>query len=89
MMEFDSKDKLYRLKDLHELQKLQTIYCGFVDMQIETRKDVRLTAVSFCSYTEEFGSKSKLYFYKLSWEKDNTDEINKIEKELKKLSKEY
>ena len=89
MMEFDSKNKLYKLKDLHELHKLQLIYCGFVDMHIETRKDMKLTAVSFCNYTEEFGLKSKLYMHKLSWDKDNTDEINKIEKELKKLSKDY
>lgn len=89
MMEFDSKNNLYKLETLNKLQKLQIIYCGFVDMQIETRKDMRITALSFCSYTEEFASKSKLFIYKLSWDKDNTDELKKIEKELDKLSKKY
>ena len=89
MMEFDSKNKLYKLKDLHTLQALQLVYCGFVDMQIETRKDLRLTAVTYCNYTPEFGSKSKLFIHKLSWDEDNTNELRKIEKELEKLSKQY
>ena len=89
MMEFELKNKLYKLKDLHALHALQLTYCGFVDMQIETRKDMRVTAVSFCNYTEEFTNKSKLFVYKLSWDKDNTDELKRIEKELDKLSKKY
>lgn len=89
MTEFDSKDKLYRQRDLSALHELQMIYCGFIDIQIETRKDLRLTAVSFCNYSFNFGTKSKLFIYKLNWSEDNTNTISKIRKELEKLSKQY
>lgn len=64
---------------------MQMTYCGSVDISIETRKDMRVTAISFCDYGYMYTKKSKLYVHKLSWDKDNTEEINEIEKELEQL----
>ena len=86
--EFDRRNNL-RILDLERLHHLQSIFCGVVDISIETRKDMRITAVSFCGYTEEFESKSKLHIHKLSWDKDNTEEIEKIKQEIEKLCKKY
>ena len=85
MIQFEDKKNTYRSHDLHKLHKLQMTYCGSVDMSIETRKDMRVNAISFCNYGYMYTEKSKLYVHKLSWDKDNTEEINEIEKELEKL----
>ena len=88
-MKFIDKNEYLKLQDLDRLHKLQVMYCGFADISIETRKDIRMTCVSICSYTEEFARKSKLSVHKLSWDADNEAEIRKIEKELEKLVEKY
>lgn len=89
MVQFEDKTNTYRLHDLHKLHKLQMTYCGSVDISIETRKDMRVTVISFCNYGYMYTEKSKLYVHKLSWDKDNTEEINEIEKELDQLFIKY
>lgn len=76
----------YDIKKLHELQEK---YIGIVDMQIETRKDMKLTMVMFCNYSDGFSSKSKFYVYKLWWFRNNDSELYRIEKDLEMLSRKY
>lgn len=76
----------YDIKKLHELQEK---YIGIVDMQIETRKDMKLTMVMFCNYSDGFSAKSKFYVYKLWWFRNNDSELYRIEKDLEMLSKKY
>ena len=89
IVEFESPVKLQKLQDLNRIQKLQLIYCGFVDMLVETRKDQMTTQVSFCNYSYGFGSKSELFIYKLKWTEDNSSTFAEIEKQLEKIAKDY
>lgn len=71
------------------LQELQMKYLGKIDISIKTRKDMNKTCLEFCNYTSNFEKKSKLYIYKLDWNKDNTAKIEEIKKELDFLDKIY
>lgn len=88
-MEFERKEDSLKLQDLHKLQMLQIVYCGVIDIQIETRKDQAVTMVKFCNYLGDFVEKSKLYIYKLPWYEDNSKELDEIEQDLKMLYKKY
>lgn len=75
---------------LNHLHKLQEIYIGVIDIEISTRKDMKLTSVTFCSYdyndvTKQLTNSTELYVHKLEWYKNEVeiqDELNKITKEL-------
>lgn len=75
---------------LDELQKLQYIYLGSIDMTIETRRDMKTTCVHFCTYlydnvNKEFHKTSKLYVHKIPWSISDYDlsvELTQIKIEL-------
>lgn len=75
---------------LRELHMLQELYVGSIDIYIETRKDLKLTSVHFCTYlyddvNREFHKKSKLYVHKIPWSISDYDlsvELTQIKIEL-------
>ncbi len=70
-----------KLEDLQRLQKLQSDYIGYLDIQIETRNDQQQTMFSMTNFPQS----KKLYVHKLSWLYDNTKEFEKIESEINEL----
>ena len=77
------------ISDIKKLHELQFKYLGIIDMNIETRKDMKATSVSYCSYPGDFPKGAKLYFHKLKWFENTENEIHQIELELEMLSKKY
>lgn len=69
------------MNDLQTLQQLQAKYIGWLDIQIETRADQQSTMFTVTNYP--YGG--KLYVHKLSWFEDNSEEFEKINKEIKIL----
>ncbi len=82
---------------LQELQRLQQIYLGSIDINIETRYDQKLTGFNFCAYKyndeiDSFISTSKLYCHKFYWIntiEENEIELSKVKEELAKLYNTY
>ena len=79
---------------LRELHMLQELYVGSIDISIETRKDLKLTAVTFCTYiydevNKEFHKKSKLYVHKILWNLSDYELKTELMQIKLELAKEY
>lgn len=70
-------------EDLHRLLRFQEENIGILDISIETRADKQATMFTMTNYPKS----RKLYIYKLSWNEDNTERIEKIEREIENLLK--
>lgn len=72
-----------KTKDLATLQLFQIKYSGWIDISIETRKDLHSTCVMYTNYgTGNDSKKYNLVSHKLSWVNDNCKEIEEIKKDL-------
>ena len=79
---------------LKHLQLLQELYMGVIDIEISTRKDMKVTAISFCSYdynivSKELTNKTKLYVHKFEWSKSDYELQEELELVIKELANIY
>jgi hypothetical protein len=70
-------------EDLKRLQRFQEENIGLLDISIETRADKQATMFTMTNYPKS----RRLCIYKLSWNEDNTEKFEKIEKEIENLLK--
>lgn len=70
-----------KAEDLEKLQKIQSKTIGILDITIETRNDQQKTMFTLTDYPNS----RELFIHKLHWLENNSDEFEKIDKEIENM----